>query len=107
MPLHGSSKLHPACSKPTPCDGYVNRRYIANDFANDIALGLAGALFGAAMLEALTVNVYFHALFRYVEIGEKLSMAFVRLGRGWARELVLLRCCSCINAAPASCAVVD
>ncbi|WIA42403.1 hypothetical protein OEZ86_008404 [Tetradesmus obliquus] len=29
-----------------------------------VALGLAGALFGAAMLEALLVNVYFHALFR-------------------------------------------
>jgi hypothetical protein len=36
-----------------------------------IALGLAGALFGAAMLEALTVNIYFHALFRCAKLGVK------------------------------------
>jgi hypothetical protein len=41
-----------------------------------VALGLAGALFGAAMLEALTVNVYFHALFRCVKLGVKLSLNF-------------------------------
>jgi hypothetical protein len=37
-------------------------------------LGLAGALFGAAMLEALTVNVYFHALFRCAKLGVKLGL---------------------------------
>jgi hypothetical protein len=39
-----------------------------------IALGLAGALFGAAMLEALTVNVYFHALFRCAKLGVKFGV---------------------------------
>lgn len=32
-----------------------------------IALGLAFALLGAAIFEALTVNVYFNMLFRWVE----------------------------------------
>jgi hypothetical protein len=60
-----------------------------------VALGLAGALFGAAMLEALTVNIYFHALFR-CELGCEVGRA--KVCGCMAGTLLLL--CNCLHTEP-------